>query len=36
MRILIGGDTFAPDLNGSATFSKRLGAGLAKRGHGQL
>ena len=33
MRILIGGDTFAPDLNGSATFSKRLGAGLAKRGH---
>ncbi len=33
MRILIGGDTFAPDLNGSATFAKRLGAGLAKRGH---
>jgi glycosyltransferase involved in cell wall biosynthesis len=33
MRILIGGDTFAPDLNGSATFAKRLGAGLAARGH---
>ncbi len=33
MRILIGGDTFAPDLNGSATFAKRLGEGLAKRGH---
>jgi len=33
MRILIGGDTFAPDLNGSATFAKRLGTGLAARGH---
>ena len=33
MRILIGVDTFAPDLNGSATFSRRLGAGLAARGH---
>jgi glycosyltransferase involved in cell wall biosynthesis len=33
MRILIGGDTFAPDLNGSASFAKRLGAGLAERGH---
>ena len=33
MRILIGGDTFAPDLNGSASFAKRLGAGLAARGH---
>jgi glycosyltransferase involved in cell wall biosynthesis len=33
MRILIGGDTFAPDLNGSATFAKRLGAGLSARGH---
>lgn len=33
MRILIGGDTFSPDLNGSATFAKRLGVGLAQRGH---
>lgn len=33
MKILIAGDTFAPDLNGSATFAKRLGAGLAQRGH---
>lgn len=33
MRILIGGDTFAPDLNGSATFAKRLGTGMAARGH---
>ncbi|MEP6842304.1 MAG: glycosyltransferase [Pseudolysinimonas sp.] len=33
MRILIGGDTFAPDLNGSATFAKRLSVGLAQRGH---
>jgi len=33
MRILIGGDTFAPDLNGAASFAKRLGAGLAARGH---
>lgn len=33
MRILIGCDTFAPDLNGSASFSRRLAAGLAHRGH---
>ncbi len=33
MRILIGCDTFAPDLNGSATFARRLGSGLAQRGH---
>ncbi|HEY4225298.1 MAG TPA: glycosyltransferase [Pseudolysinimonas sp.] len=33
MRILIGCDTFAPDLNGSATFAKRLSVGLAQRGH---
>ena len=33
MRILIGCDTFAPDLNGSASFAKRLGAGLVARGH---
>ncbi len=33
MRILIGCDTFAPDLNGAASFSKRLSVGLARRGH---
>ncbi|MFC5501809.1 glycosyltransferase [Lysinimonas soli] len=33
MRILIGCDTFAPDINGAASFAKRLGAGLAARGH---
>jgi glycosyltransferase involved in cell wall biosynthesis len=33
MRILIGCDTFAPDLNGSASFAKRLGAGMVQRGH---
>jgi glycosyltransferase involved in cell wall biosynthesis len=33
MRILIGGDTFAPDLNGSASFARRLASGLAHRGH---
>ena len=33
MRILIGCDTFSPDLNGSASFARRLGAGLAHRGH---
>lgn len=33
MRILIGGDTFPPDVNGSATFSRSLAAGLAARGH---
>ncbi len=33
MRILIGADTFPPDVNGSARFSERLAAGLAARGH---
>lgn len=33
MRILIGADTFAPDVNGSATFTRALAAGLAQRGH---
>jgi glycosyltransferase involved in cell wall biosynthesis len=33
MRILIGADTFLPDINGSAIFSARLAAGLAARGH---
>ena len=33
MRILIGADTFSPDVNGSATFTRSLAAGLAGRGH---
>lgn len=33
MRVLIGADTFAPDVNGSATFARALAAGLAARGH---
>ena len=33
LRILIGADTFPPDVNGSARFSERLAAGLAARGH---
>ena len=33
MRILIGADTFAPDINGSASFTKRLAVALTKRGH---
>lgn len=33
MKILIGGDTFSPDVNGSATFARSLAAGLASRGH---
>lgn len=33
MRILIGADTFAPDINGSASFTKRLAVSLKKRGH---
>ena len=33
MRILLGCDTFAPDLNGAASFAKRLGAGMVERGH---
>lgn len=33
MRILIGADTFPPDINGAAIFTKRLAVGLAERGH---
>jgi len=33
LRILIGADTFWPQINGAATFIARLSAGLAERGH---
>lgn len=33
LRILIGGDTFGPDVNGAAKFAERLAAGLVERGH---
>ncbi len=33
LRILIGGDTFSPDVNGAARFTERLAAGLVDRGH---
>lgn len=33
IRILIGCDTFAPDVNGAARFAERLAAGLVRRGH---
>ena len=33
LKILIGADTFLPDINGSAIFSARLAAGLTERGH---
>lgn len=33
LRILIGADTFSPDVNGSARFSEHLASGLARRGH---
>lgn len=33
LRILIGGDTFAPNVNGAARFTERLAAGLVSRGH---
>ncbi len=33
MRILIGCDTFAPDVNGAARFAERLAAGLVERGN---
>ncbi|MCR2813183.1 glycosyltransferase [Microbacterium sp. zg.Y1090] len=33
LTILIGCDTFAPDVNGAARFAERLAAGLAARGH---
>jgi glycosyltransferase involved in cell wall biosynthesis len=33
LRILIGADTFAPDINGAARFAERLAAGMVQRGH---
>jgi glycosyltransferase involved in cell wall biosynthesis len=33
LKILIGCDTFAPDVNGAAKFTVRLAAGLVNRGH---
>ncbi len=33
LRILIGADTFPPDVNGAAMFAARLAAGLVARGH---
>ena len=33
MKVLIGCDTFAPDINGAARFAERLAAGLVQRGH---
>lgn len=33
LRILIGCDTFPPDVNGAANFASRLAAGLTARGH---
>ncbi|GGM71439.1 hypothetical protein GCM10010106_17130 [Thermopolyspora flexuosa] len=32
-RIVIGADTYPPDVNGAANFAHRLAAGLAARGH---
>ena len=33
LRILLGCDTFLPDVNGAARFAERLAAGLVRRGH---
>lgn len=33
LRILIGAETFSPDVNGAARFADRLSVGLAARGH---
>ncbi|WP_233189216.1 glycosyltransferase [Subtercola sp. Z020] len=33
LKIVIGADTFSPNVNGSARFSQRLASGLAARGH---
>lgn len=33
LRVLIGVDTFPPDVNGAANFASRLAAGLTERGH---
>lgn len=32
LKVLIGADTFPPDVNGAARFAERLAAGLARRG----
>ncbi len=34
MKILLANDTYPPDVNGSAYFTRRLAEGLAGRGHG--
>ncbi len=33
LTILIGADTFSPDVNGAARFAERLASGMAARGH---
>lgn len=33
MKIMLGADTYAPDVNGAARFTQRLALGLAARGH---
>ncbi|HEV7948524.1 MAG TPA: glycosyltransferase, partial [Glaciihabitans sp.] len=33
LRIVIGADTFPPEINGAAIFAARLAAGLSQRGH---
>ncbi|MDN5916278.1 MAG: glycosyltransferase [Pseudonocardia sp.] len=33
LRVLIGADTYPPDVNGAARFTERLAGGLAARGH---
>lgn len=33
MKILIGNDTYPPDINGAAYFTKRLAEGLWQRDH---
>ena len=33
IRVVIGADTFPPDINGAARFAERLAGGLVRRGH---
>ena len=33
LRVVIGADTFPPDINGAARFAERLAGGLVRRGH---
>jgi glycosyltransferase involved in cell wall biosynthesis len=33
LRVVIGADTFPPDINGAARFAERLARGLSRRGH---